>query len=216
MANVKPLIKICGITNLDDAKAAVDAGADMLGLIFVESSPRHIHIEEAKKISAQFRDKVKLVGVLVDANPAKMLELQELLGLHYIQCHGSESVKSYEEVKPVIKAIAINGDNNWQQDVATHRKSAELLLFDKPKTLKDNHWLDQTLSTLSTASSMPNFLFAGGLTPDNVQATFKQLQVIRGFRGIDVASGVEASPGKKDHDKMYEFCKIIRENVNQG
>lgn len=211
MAETKPLIKICGITNLDDAKAAVEAGADMLGLIFVESSPRQIHIAEAKKVSAELRGAVKLVGVLVDAKPLKMLAFHELLGLDYIQCHGSESVKSYEEVKPVIKAIAINGDNSWQSDVVTHRKSAELLLFDKPKSLKDDRWLNQALDTLSATTDMPDFLFAGGLTPDNVEATFKRLRAIPGFKGIDVASGVEASPGKKDHDKMYTFCRKIRE-----
>ena len=211
MAEMKALIKICGITNLDDARAAVDAGADMLGLIFVETSPRKVDIEEAKKIAAELRGLVKLVGVLVDAAPTNMLALQEMLGLNYIQCHGSESVKSYEDVKPVIKAISIDGANDWKQEMAMHRQSAELLLLDKPKSLNDDRWLDRTLDALSPSDNMPDFLFAGGLTAENVESTLARLRIIPGFKGIDVASGVETSPGKKDHKKMYTFCRKIRE-----
>lgn len=221
-------IKICGITNLVDAQAATAAGADYLGLIFVETSPRKIDYKTAQAIAQALRGKVKLVGVFKDSSNAEIAKTFTEVGLDLVQYHGCESPDQIVSLSlPAIKAITIDEQFNWEK-VRSYEGSVELILLDRPKQDSSPEWLDRALAVSRAApEGIPPFFFAGGLTPDNVHDVVKGLAGTTtstasiyespgaggikrsSFYGVDVASGVEREPGIKDPIKLERFCKVV-------
>ena len=138
-------IKICGITSLDDALAALEAGADYLGLIFAQSSPRRVELEAAKEIIAGVAGRAQIVGVFKDQDLEFVSDLALSLKLDYVQCHGKESV-DYARRLPtkVIKVLELEGvsasDSKLGSLAQEWKEDAHFLLFDRPKLLSDPEW----------------------------------------------------------------------------
>ncbi|HEY9686925.1 MAG TPA: phosphoribosylanthranilate isomerase [Coleofasciculaceae cyanobacterium] len=225
----RTLIKVCGITNPDDAMAAVEAGADYLGLIFVPISPRSVSETQVQAVVETVRRQnhsVKLVGVFQNALPAEMGRMIGMLGLDLVQLHGDESLKICEALPvPVIKALTIQPGMLPEAVIRllecyapSTESNIRSVLLDTPKTADatTHSWVrvaDLLLQERVQARlrAMRYFL-AGGLVPETVG------QVVEDFLpdGVDVASGVESAPGQKDHDKLRAFCRAVRHVENAG
>jgi phosphoribosylanthranilate isomerase len=200
-------IKICGITNVEDALFAADCGADFLGFIFVPSSPRFIEPEKAGAIAARLRengDAPKLVGVFQDASADYIHEIRNVVFVDLVQLHGTESNDDIREIGiPAIKTLHVG-----EALPETHRvPTAAWLLFDTYDqyrvggTGKRFEW-----SLLAKFERSKPFFLSGGLNPDNVVAA---LSLVRPD-AIDVASGVESSPGVKDRNKVARLFERVR------
>lgn len=194
-------IKICGITNTHDAKAALEAGADYLGLIFVTASPRAISVEDAKRIRQECRD-AHLVGVFQDIDPEVVEAAYQTLGLDMIQLHGSEAIEDYSHIGPLIQVV-----QDLNQPV---HSVVKLILFDRSKTTPQADWVEELKQFVASHPELPPFWIAGGLTPDTVSDAIEAVQSHPSFCGVDVASGVESAPGKKDASKITVFCDAVR------
>jgi phosphoribosylanthranilate isomerase len=190
-------IKICGITNLANAQAAVDAGADALGLVFADS-PRRIDVENARAIVAELSPAIVFVGVFRDAPLEQINRVADRVGLDCVQLHGSESPEFCSAVKRcVIKRFKIGGDS-LSSEIPHYRTFASLL---------DPGAGDGQTFDWNRAAGLPHrIIVAGGLKSENVA---EPIRLLRPF-GVDVASGVETSPGQKDHQKMTAFIQAVR------
>lgn len=200
-------VKICGITNLADALAAVEAGADALGFNFHEKSPRHVSLEAAADISRQLPPFVMRVGVFV--NPSEELVSSALAsaGLTLLQFHGDETPEFCARFGLMsMKAFRIR-DAGSLKPIQHYPTDAYLLDACSPGarggTGETFNW---DLAVEAQKLGKPIFL-AGGLTPENVAAAVRK---VRPF-GVDVASGVESAPGKKDPPKVRAFIQAVRQ-----
>ncbi len=227
-------IKICGVTNLADAEAAVSAGASYLGFIFVEASPRKVSRETATAIATALKGRAKLVGVFKDAPSKEIEEHFTAVGLDLVQYHGAESPEQVAALAlPSIKALAIDERFDWA-NVRRYKDVVEMILLDRPKLDSSPDWLARALDIAASApADIPDFLFAGGLTPDNVRSVVRRLtgttfnatpkpqsQAVEcgrivSFHGVDVATGVEKEPGLKDWSRLENFCKSVREEAER-
>ncbi|PYT69179.1 MAG: phosphoribosylanthranilate isomerase [Acidobacteria bacterium] len=201
-------VKICGITNAKDAQAAVDAGANLLGFNFYAKSPRHIAEETAAEIRSHLPKRVKAVGIFVNHLPADVISLRSSLGLDAVQLHGDEPPEAVAEIAPVVPVIkAFRVEPEFPQTTLDQYSHAFAFLFDAAHT-------DQYGGTGCTtdwdvarrAAAKHRIILAGGLKVENVAAA---VRIVRPY-GIDVASGVESSPGKKDHGRLREFIQEVR------
>jgi phosphoribosylanthranilate isomerase len=199
-------IKICGITNLEDALLAAELGADALGFIFYPPSPRQVAPEAARDIITQLPPFVTTVGVFVDEDAAFVRQLAARLGLDWVQLHGQESPDYCRGLgRRVIKAFRIR-DENSLAELAAYRGAAQALLLDtykKGQTGGTGESFDWQLAR--EARQFGPIILAGGLTPENVaQAVATALPA-----AVDVASGVEAAPGKKDPERLSRFFAAL-------
>lgn len=199
-------IKICGITNLEDALAAVEAGADALGFVFHPSSPRHIFPEQAAVIIRHLPAFIHTVGLFVDENLEIVNSTADQCGLDLVQLHGDETPSYCSSVhRRVIKAFRVK-DMTSLESIRGYNVSAFLLDAWSPVahggTGKTFNW-----EIAATASVSDRIILAGGLTPNNVAAAVHQVQPY----AVDVSSGVERTPGRKDADKVREFIIQARQ-----
>jgi phosphoribosylanthranilate isomerase len=200
-------IKICGITNEADALFCAEAGADFLGFIFVPSSPRHIEPEKAGEIAKRLRETAnppKIVGVFQDASADYIREIGKVVFLDLAQLHGGESEDDIRELGiPAIKTLHVN---DALPDTHATPSAAWLLFdtYDQRRGGGTGRRFDWSL--LATYERSKPFFLSGGLTPDNVVAAVSLVRP----DAIDVASGVEASPGIKDHDKVARLFERVR------
>jgi phosphoribosylanthranilate isomerase len=203
-------IKICGICNLEDAEKCVELGADYLGLIFAES-PRQIQPADARQIRRKLKGAIKLVGVFKDQDPRFINDTAEVIGLDLVQLHGAETPDFCQQINhAVIKAIEIPLSNPQDKASSLPDLSAYVVhafLFDRPKSMsKDEDWLENVVEHYADQiKQWQPFFIAGGLTPENVHMACK----LQPF-GVDVASGVESEPGKKDHKKLEAFFQQMQ------
>jgi phosphoribosylanthranilate isomerase len=190
-------VKICGITNLADAQAAVEAGADALGLVFAPS-PRRIESDLARTIVAALRARIVFVGVSRDAPIEEVNRIADQVGLDGVQLHGEESPEYCAKVnRCAIKRFGI--DESLRERLSSYRVFASLL--------DPGAGSGQTFSWQQAMDLPHRIIVAGGLTPQNVA---KPVRLLCPF-GVDVASGVELSPGRKDHVKLRDFIRAVRE-----
>jgi phosphoribosylanthranilate isomerase len=201
-------IKICGITNLKDARAAVVAGADWLGFIFYKKSPRFVSPAVVQSIVSRLPESIKKVGVFVDESAARVRMIADACGLDVLQFHGQEASTYLKRFKGyrVMKAVRVKNAASLKRAKAS---TADHLLFDAfdPKAMGGTGKVfDWDLLSEINKIKKPVFI-SGGLSADNVTAL---LERIRPF-GVDVSSGVEKSPGKKDVRKMKRFIKTVRQ-----
>ncbi len=199
-------VKICGITNLADARAAIEAGADALGLNFYEQSPRFLTVDAAAGISKQLPPFVMRVGVFVNAPEALVLRAIADCGLSFLQFHGDEPPEFCAQFGLMsMKAFRIR-DAASLSELPKYQTDAWLLDAYSPEarggTGEKFNW---NLAFEAQKLGKPIFL-AGGLTPENVAEAVRK---VRPF-GVDVASGVENAPGKKDHQKIKDFIAAVR------
>jgi phosphoribosylanthranilate isomerase len=199
-------VKICGITNLEDALVAVDAGADALGFIFYESSPRKLSAEAAGIIIRDLPPFVAKVGVFVNADEKTMLITAAKIGLDTLQLHGDEPPAPWLNCSlKTIKAFRMRNADSLRA-LSTYDTSAWLLdsfVPDQPGgTGAKFNW---DLAVEAKKIGRP-IILAGGLTPENVAEAVRK---VRPF-AVDVSSGVESSPGRKDHTKLRRFIAAAK------
>lgn len=198
-------IKICGITNVDDALVAAAAGADAIGLVFYPGSPRAVTIAIARDICEALPPFVTAVGLFVDAEPALVREVLNTVPLDLLQFHGAEIAETCAQFdRPYIKALRMRDDVELLNE-ALHFADARGLLLDTYRpgvaggTGETFDW--QRIPAVMRA----RIVLAGGLTPDNVGAAVKQIRPY----AVDVSGGVESAPGRKDASKIEQFVAAV-------
>ena len=195
-------VKICGITNLDDALTAVEAGADALGFVFYNKSPRCIAPEKAAVIVKALPPFITTVGLFVNADVDFVNTTTEKCLLDRVQLHGDESPEFCAGIiRPVIKVFRIRGENSLQP-MKDYRVSAYLLDAYSPDAYGGTG-MTFNWEIAKTAKQFGPIILAGGLTPDNVR---QAVEAVKPY-AVDVSSGVEAAPGRKDPDKIRKFLK---------
>jgi phosphoribosylanthranilate isomerase len=197
-------IKICGITHPDDARAAVDAGADLIGLNFVSGSPRELDLKRAAAISEAMAGRVERVGVFRDALSEEIDRVLRRCELERLQLHGDESEEDVEAVDlPVIKAI------RGADLEAAEQYPGTILLLDHPSAGggqgRSWNWSDAG----ELISRGYDVILAGGLSPDNVGKAIDDLGDLLPW-GVDVATGVEGEGHRKDAKRMAAFVEAVR------
>jgi phosphoribosylanthranilate isomerase len=199
-------VKICGITNLRDGMAAAEAGADALGLMFYDQSPRHISVEAASGLASQLPQFVLRVGVFVNAPEDLVIRAIRECGLNLLQFHGDESPGYCLQFGLMsMKAFRVQ-DAASLQAVRNYHTDAWLLDAYSPGKLGGTgETFNWDLALEAQAWGRPIFL-AGGLTPENVAEAVRRARPY----GVDVSGGVEAAPGKKDHAKVRAFIKAAK------
>jgi len=201
-------IKICGITNSADALAAVEAGANLLGFNFYEKSPRFITESEAEKIRRQLPKKVEAVGIFVNASPADVTAVRNSVKLDAAQLHGDESPEITVEIArllPVIKAFRVEPD--FPLATLSEYPDAFAFLFDAAHTGQYGGTGRTTDWDVARRAAVDHrIILASELKVENVAAA---VRIVRPY-GIDVASGVESRPGKKNHERLREFIQEVR------
>ncbi|PYT65926.1 MAG: phosphoribosylanthranilate isomerase [Acidobacteria bacterium] len=201
-------VKICGITTAADAQAAVDAGANLLGFNFYPKSPRHIEEDQAAEIRRKLPKKVKAVGIFVNWLPADVIALASSLRLDSVQLHGDEPPETVAEIAPVVPVIkAFRVEAEFPLTTLKEYDLAFAFLFDAAHTGQyGGSGCATDWDVARRASAKHRIILAGGLKVENVAAA---VRIVRPY-GIDVASGVESRPGKKDRGLMREFIQAVR------
>ena len=204
-------VKICGLSEPVTMKAALDAGADMVGLVFFAKSPRNVNVEQAAALAKMAKGKADVVALVVDADD-KLLELiTKRVRPDYFQAHGNETPARVSEIArltgiKVIKAIAVREAADVAKASGYDGKAA-LILFDAkaPETLKDalpgGNGISFDWNLLSSVQG--EFMLSGGLTPENVAESIR----VTGAPILDVSSGVESAPGIKDAGLIRKFIE---------
>src|SRR5436309_3186625 len=211
MKQAQPKVKICGITNLDDAELAVELGAWALGMIFYEGSPRRCSPAEAQRIAARLRRRVELCGVYVNAHLDDVLASSEALGLSMIQLHGDEGPAYCAEVgrrtgARVIKAVQVGGAGDLR---ALERFHVDYHLLDARTPASERRGLrggtGETFdwNLLSGRRRRVPVILSGGLNAENVRDAIALAQPF----AVDSASGTEVAPGRKDRARLRDFIE---------
>jgi len=204
MVDVK--IKICGITSAADAEAAVQAGADALGLMFFPGSPRHISLEMAQAISRSLPPYILRTGVFADPDPSDVFAAIQQCQLNLLQFHGNETPEFCLQFGLMtMKAFRMKNADSLLALTAFHTDAYLLDSHVAGKPGGTGETFNWDLALEAKKFGKPIFL-AGGLTPQNVAEAVRKVQPF----GVDVSSGVEQSPGKKDAKKMRDFVAAVR------
>ncbi len=204
-------VKICGLSTAETIQAALDAGADFVGLVFYPKSPRNVSLAQAAALSAQAGSRAKIVALVVDGDDQLLKAIVKAAKPDYVQAHGSETPQRIEEIKNqtgvgVIKVIKIKdaADLALAKDF---RAVADLIMFE-PKApqglLPGGNGLSFDWSLLKGQAAP--FMLAGGLTPDNVARAI----ALSGAPIVDVSSGVESTPGVKDIHLIRKFIEAAK------
>jgi len=202
---IRTRAKICGITSVDDALLAVEAGADAIGLVFYPASPRAVNIEQAEAIAANIPAFVTTVALTVDSDAALVTQLLERVQVDVLQFHGDETAEYCGQFKhPYIKAIRMHDSVDLHQQREIYSRASGLLLDAyKPGvpggTGESFEW-DRIPKDLAC-----EVILAGGLTPENVRGAIEQV----GPYAVDVSGGVEAKKGVKDPQKVKRFIQQV-------
>lgn len=206
MAKVK--VKICGITNWPDARRAVEEGADLLGFNFYAGSPRYVDPAKAKRIVRRLPEGVSAVGVFVNEDEHKMLEIARTVGIDTLQLHGDEPPATVARLRRsfrVIKVIRVRKSSAAGQ-MQRYKAATAVLLdgFDARRRGGTGKTFDWKIAR--QAKRHGRIFLAGGLTPENV------VEAIRAARpyAVDVCSGVEARPGKKDPARLKNLMRAAK------
>jgi phosphoribosylanthranilate isomerase len=201
-------VKICGITNWNDARVAIAAGADFLGFNFYRESSRYIAPAAARRIVRRLPEKVASVGVFVNEPEPEMLAIARRVGLDYVQLHGDETaavVSRMRRAVRVIKAIQVRKSFRVAQ-LANFKHASSILLDGFDVRLRGGTGKSFNWKLAKSAGRKRRIFLAGGLTPENAA---EAVSAARPF-AIDVCSGVESRPGKKDAARMRALVLAVR------
>ncbi len=198
-------VKICGITNVEDALLSISLGADALGFIFCDS-PRQITIKNAETIIKKLPPFVSKVAVVKDFSEGEIWALLSHLPIDTIQFHGSESEEYCLEFLPhtIIKTISIKSEKDINK-LKVYPSQFNFLL-DTYSEIGGGSGKTFNWDIALKAKQYGNIIIAGGLNPNNINSA---INLVNPY-GIDISSGLEKSPGKKDHDKMKYFFEVIK------
>jgi phosphoribosylanthranilate isomerase len=197
-------VKICGITSAEDAQAAVDAGADLIGLNFVPGTPRYLQLAEAERIATRIAGQVERVAVFRDPEPRDIERVLRRIEVERIQLHGDEPPDEVEQIElPTIKAL------RGADEAAAERYLGSLLLLDHPTHGGGQgrawNWADAGV----LIEHGYDVILAGGLDAGSVEQAIEDVGDVLPW-GVDVATGVEREPGRKDTEKMRAFVAAVR------
>jgi phosphoribosylanthranilate isomerase len=196
-------VKICGITNIDDALAAVDFGADALGFVFFKGSPRYISYDNASRIIGRLPSFVTTIGVFFNEKPKQVQKALALTGTDVIQFHGDEPPEMCDIPRRVIKAIRVKSLESLDPLIHYRDKVSAFLLDTFTPDVFGGTGQIFNWDIAVYAKQFGKIILAGGLTPANVAAAIDHVRPY----GVDVSSGVESEKGKKDHKKMKAFIE---------
>ncbi|MEN6423621.1 MAG: phosphoribosylanthranilate isomerase [Smithella sp.] len=199
-------VKICGITNKKDALFAAECGAAALGFIFYPPSPRYIKPDEARKIISALPDQPVKVGVFVNEKPEDIKRILEHCGLDMIQLHGDEPPEYCRQfpLSMIIKAVELKNEDDVNR--AYSYDVAAILVDSRHTGLYGGTGKTVNWKLSRRFSNKKPLILSGGLNADNVAEAMK----IVAPAALDINSGVEASPGKKDHKKLEKIFSVIR------
>jgi phosphoribosylanthranilate isomerase len=198
-------IKICGITNLEDGLHAASLGIDALGFIFA-TSPRRVEVGTAREIIKALPKTLLKVGVFVNEEEAEVRRVIEYCGLNGVQFHGEESSEYCHKFScPVFKAVHVR-DFESLKDMDKYSKDVFILLDTYSPVQMGGTGSPFPLEIALKAKAKRNFILSGGLNPINVGEAVKKVRPW----GVDVSSGVEMTPGKKDFSKMVKFVREVK------
>jgi phosphoribosylanthranilate isomerase len=201
-------VKICGITNPDDALAAVEYGADALGFVFYPKSPRYITPEKAAAITALLPPFISTVGVFVNEEPEKIRQIMLSAQIRVLQLHGEETPETCKIWTPVIKSFRV-ADFTDLKPLEQYKGVSAYLLDTYSQTEYGGTGRIFNWDIAVEAKREGRIILAGGLTPDNIEMAVRHVRPY----AVDVSSGVEAEKGKKDLEKVKEFIERARKAV---
>jgi phosphoribosylanthranilate isomerase len=204
-------VKICGITNIDDALAAVDFGADALGFVFVKGSPRHISQNEASKIIIRLPSFVTTIGVFFNEKPRQVERALALTGIDVVQFHGDEPPEMCNIPRRIIKAIRVKNLESLDPLIHYREKVSAFLLDTFTPDICGGTGQIFNWDIAVYAKQFGRIILAGGLTPANIAAAIAHVRPY----GVDVSSGVESEKGKKDYKKMKAFIEKAKRARDQ-
>jgi phosphoribosylanthranilate isomerase len=199
-------VKICGITRAEDARSAIEHGADAIGLVFFEGSPRHVTLEQAGRITAAVAPFVTVVGLFVDASPSGIRQVLENIPLGLLQFHGHESNDDCNRYGlPFIKSVAMEPDTDLREQIRSYPDAGGILLDAWQPQIHGGggHVFDWTRVPHDLAAPV---ILAGGLTAANIAAAIRQVRPY----AVDVSSGVECGKGIKSAGMIAAFMKGVR------
>lgn len=198
-------IKICGITNIIDARIAVGHGADFIGFVFHKDSPRYVEPDTVKNIIKQLPEETRSVGVFVNETNENMISISRFCRLHTLQLHGQESIEQITGLRNigVIKAFSPRSEQEVRNFQAFSKYT---ILIDSPSDKFGGSGKVGDWELARKVSSCYKTFLAGGLTCENIE---KAVETVAPY-GVDVSSGVEKKKGVKDPEKVRKFIEIIR------
>ncbi|HET7479954.1 MAG TPA: phosphoribosylanthranilate isomerase [Rubrobacteraceae bacterium] len=201
------LVKVCGITNPEDARVAADAGADAIGIVFAPS-PRRVSVEDARKVAGTLPDDVLKVGVFVDAAPEELLRVAGEVGLDYAQLHGDEGPEDVTHLRKnglkIIKALRVRDAASLE---ALEEYGADLYLLDAYSEKArggTGERFDWRLA--KTLRARDNIVVSGGLNPENVREAIEFFEPY----GVDASSSLEDRPGVKNGERVRRFVSAAK------
>ena len=211
-------VKICGITNLEDALVAAEAGADAVGFVFYEKSPRHVSPDTALEISRHLSGRIERVGVFVNQNEDVLCDVGDDAALTAIQMHGDKEDPRIADLvvarRPlkVLVGVSMHRPTPDEWTTTWEAKNVFAFLADSGSPAKlggtgETFDWQASINAINKIKALGRLVLAGGLTPSNVS---EAIRITKPW-GVDVSSGVEASPGKKDPEKVRAFIRAVRE-----
>lgn len=205
-------VKICGITRAQDGRAAAQAGADAIGLVFYDQSPRNVEVGQAAEICTVLPPFVSVVGLFVNAPRERVEALVEQLPIDLLQFHGAEAADQCEGYgRPYIKAIGMKDDLDVAEALQAHPHASGFLFDAWQPDIHGGGGVAFDWKRMPATGDRPAIL-AGGLTPDNVEQAVRQTRPW----AVDVSSGVEQDKGIKSADKIEAFIRgVARGNTMQ-
>jgi len=199
-------VKICGITNLHDAEAAIDFGADALGFVFYKKSPRSVSPREAASIISKLPPFISKVGVFVDESPEEIREIAKETGIGIIQLHGDEPPEACRLPWPAIKGIRVKSLESLDPLAGYQELVSAFLLDAYAPDMPGGTGRVFNWEIAVEAKRFGRVILAGGLNPENISEAVRRVRPY----AVDVSSGVELEKGKKDHRKMKLFIERAR------
>lgn len=209
------LVKICGVSSADALEAALEAGADMVGLVRFERSPRHLSLIEGRALSLQAKGRASRVALVVDADDSSLAAIVDAFDPDLIQLHGTESPERVAGIRarfgrPVMKAVGIASAADLAR-IASYASAADRIILDaKPparvEALPGGNGLAFDWRLIAGLDLEKPFMLSGGLDPGNVADAIRLTRP----GGVDVSSGVETRPGQKDPDRIAAFVRAAR------
>lgn len=207
-------VKICGIASDAALDAAIEAGADYVGLVFFEKSPRNVSLDTARRLADRARGKARIVALIVDADDQRISDIVSAVRPDMLQLHGKETPARVAEIGalsqlPLIKAISVAAPDDVVR-ATDYADAAHLILFDaKPPpaaALPGGNGMAFDWSLMAPVKGQMSYMLSGGLTPDNVADAISET----GAALVDVSSGVETAPGKKDPELIRRFLAAVK------